>query len=469
MSIVNDNFLLYGQGMMDFFGVCDNWTRLNLKYMSIYVNTFLKTAREFYKLENVNDFYGSWLSNMDSELEDDLRSKKFINILKEYMNSAIALRSDFRRAEFPVEFYDILFYSTKKLFMNFHQLIFVQNTISSTPSEVVFSVGKITLRLYTDSRNGTNPQKPLLLVYAQINRFNILDISSDRSVVRNLMSMGFDVYVLDWGYSGKRDDDRSLEDHVNIIRTVVDLINSRSSHSKLPIVGYCWGGLLSLIFTALYKESVQSLVLLASPVDSSKDTSLMAEWARAVDADKMIDEFGHMDGQILDLVFMMRNPPRNLFDKYLKMTKYYNDRHLVDSFAAVEKWLYNTPPIPGALYRQIINDFYKKNLLLSNAININGKKVTLNNIDIPVLAVVAEKDDLVSPASTLAIFEYIASRDKDSFQIPGGHVGLCISKLAHEKLWPEIAEWISSMIVNDVQDHPAGSIYDLTIEKKPRK
>ena len=60
---------------------------------------------------------------------------------------------------------------------------------------------------------------------------------------------------------------------------------------------------------------------MASPVDSSKDNSLLAAWARAVDADMMIHEFGHMDGQILDLAFIMRNPPRNLFDKYLKMFK----------------------------------------------------------------------------------------------------------------------------------------------------
>ena len=160
--------------------------------------------------------------------------------------------------------------------------------------------------------------------------------------------------------------------------------------------------LISLIFTALHNENVQSLVLMASPVDSSKDNSLLASWARAVDADKMIDEFGHMDGQILDFAFIMRNPPRNLYDKYLKMFKNYEDRHFVDSFLAVENWLFNTPPIPGALYRQVINDFYKKNLLIRNGILVNGRRVTLKNIDVPLLSIVAEKDDLVSPASTFS-------------------------------------------------------------------
>ena len=284
-------------------------------------------------------------------------------------------------------------------------------------------------------------------------------------MVRNLVSKGLDVYVLDWGYSGKQDDDRSLDDYVNILHIVVDLINSKSKKDKLTIVGYCWGGLISLIFTALHNENVQSLVLMASPVDSSKDNSLLASWARAVDADKMINEFGHMDGQILDLAFIIRIPPRNLYDKYLKMFKNYEDRHFVDSFLAVENWLFNTPPIPGTLYRQVINDFYKKNLLIRNGILVNGRKVALKNIDVPLLSVVAEMDDLVSPASTLAVNQYVSSEHKDSIKIPGGHVGLCISKRAHEKLWPDIAEWIISKgDRNGQRKHETPTISNMAIE-----
>jgi polyhydroxyalkanoate synthase len=257
------------------------------------------------------------------------------------------------------------------------------------------------------------------------------------------MSKGFDVYVLEWGYSGTRDDNKSLQDYVNVLKAVVDLINSNNKSDKISIIGYCWGGLISLIYTALYNETVQGLVLMASPVDSSKDSSLLAAWARAVDTDTMMDEYGHMDGQILDLAFVMRNPPRNLYDKYFKMLKNYNDKHFTDSFFAVENWLFSTPPIPGRLYRQIINDIYKKNLLIKDLIVVNGRKVTLKNIDVPLLSVVAERDDLVSPSSTLAIGEFISSKDNESIKIPGGHVGLCISKAAHEKLWPRIAEWLT--------------------------
>ena len=209
---------------------------------------------------------------MDRELEHELRSNQFTNTLTQYMNSMIALQSNYRRLGVPIEYYDILFYSIKKLLMNLYVMFSMKNSGYSTPSEVVYTNGKIILRHYINRLDDTTPKISVLLVYAQINRFNILDISYDRCVVRNLVSKGLDVYVLDWGYSGKQDDDRSLDDYVNILHTVVDLINSKSKKDKLTIVGYCWGGLISLIFTALHNENVQSLVLMASPVNSRRIT-----------------------------------------------------------------------------------------------------------------------------------------------------------------------------------------------------
>ncbi len=140
----------------------------------------------------------------------------------------------------------------------------------------------------------------------------------------------------------------------------------------------------------------------------------------------------------------MRNPPRYTFDKYLNLFKGYNDKQFVDDFISVEKWLCDTPIIPGNLYRHIINDCYKNNLLISNKMKVDGNIIDLKKITGPILTIVDENDDLVSPESTLAVKDYVSSKDKASLTIAGGHVGLCISKMAHEKLWPEAAIWILS-------------------------
>jgi polyhydroxyalkanoate synthase subunit PhaC len=271
-----------------------------------------------------------------------------------------------------------------------------------------------------------------------------MDISQERSVVRSLLSKGLDVYLLDWGYPGWEDSSLSLTDYVNYVRDAIQDIKDKTGKSKVSILGYCWGGIIALIYSALNIENVRNLTLMAAPVDFSKDNTILANWARVIDSDQIVDEFGHLDGQVLDIGFLMRNPPRYTFDKYLKLFERYNDKQFVDDFISVEKWLYDTPIIPGNLYRHIIKDCYKDNLLISNKMKVDGSTIDLKKITVPLLTIVAQDDDLVSPESALAIKDYVSSKDKESLKIVGGHVGLCTSRMAHEKLWPEAAKWILS-------------------------
>ena len=83
-------------------------------------------------------------------------------------------------------------------------------------------------------------------------------------------------------------------------------------------------------------------------------------------------------------------------------------------------------------------------MLYAIHLNDNGNIIDLKKITAPLLTIVAENDDLVSPESTLAITDYVSSKDKASLTIPGGHIGLCIGTKAHEKLWPEVVKWILS-------------------------
>jgi polyhydroxyalkanoate synthase len=413
--------------------------------------------------------YDRWLKGMDKEFATVLRSDEFLSSLSEYVSSLVDLRSIYRQAGYPVDYNDILFDNGIKQTMSFSS---IAKKYDSTPYEVLYTKGKVRLLHYipnyrnkkieeetkniqSQESKSDSEVSPLLIIYAPINRYHILDINQDKSIVAQLLRKGLDVYLLDWGYPDKSDDNLSINDYVNYIDRALHLIQERggggsttgsemtSKVNKVSLLGYCWGGVFALIYCAL-NNNIRNLILMATPVDFSKDNTILAEWSRALDTEKIVGEFGHIDGQILDLGFIMRNPPRYLFDKYLKFFKKLDDKKFVDTFISVEQWLYDTPPIPGILYRQLVNDCYRKNMLISNSMYVDGKQIDLRNVDVPLLSIVAERDDLASPESSLAVNNYVSSRDKTDMKNPGGHVGLCISSLAHEKLWPEVTEWIFS-------------------------
>ncbi len=452
------------QYMSTYFDAYLHGLRLANTYNSIYLRAFQKAVEE--EREEVIDatmggggkgtlganwlesIYHRWLKNADEELDAELKSAHFISLLSRYTQLLLEQRSFFRKGGYPVDYFDRLF----DWYVRSH-LVFslIPKEAHLAPFDVVYRKGRTRLLHYRGpGLEGTPAKKqPLLIIYAPINTFHILDLNPKRSVVRNLLeSDGLDIYLLDWGYPDWSDNHLSLEDYLGYVDDAVKVVRDQTKESKTSILGYCWGGIFALIHASLNPEDIRNLVLMAVPVDFSKDDTILARWSRAIDVDGMMDEFGHMDGQVLDLGFLMRNPPRYSFDKYLKLFQRAYDPEFVDTFIDVERWLYDTPPIPGVLHKQIINDCYRNNLLISGQMEAakDGKKqkVDLKKISAPVLSITADKDDLVSPASSVAINDYISSKDKSVLNNPGGHVALCISSVAHKKLWPEVAKWLLS-------------------------
>ena len=480
------------------------------KYNSTYSKAFQQALKTGYKdnedrhynkfdtynLTTYDKIYQDWLKNSDNQLDDLLKSKEFVSLLSNYLTLNIDVHKDLKNIGYHTHYFDALFESYVR---NMYLASSVQKDFGLTPFDVEYTSGNIRLLHYHKEIKNKSDSPPLLIIYAQINRFHIMDIHPSRSVVKSLLSKGLDVYLLDWGYPSSQDNDVSLNDYVQYVWEAVQYIHekisvnkksgenasidrdtvqfsskdkinkiivnnaspdgnnegivideaevkdeSEISKNKISILGYCWGGIIALIFTSLYSEHIKNLTLMAVPVDFIKDNTILSTWSKAIDVGKLLDEFAHIDGQILDVGFVMRNPIRYTLDKYITLVKKYNDKEFIDLFVGVEKWLYDTPLVPAKFFKQIIDECYKNNLLIQNRLKVNGNLVDLKNIRVPLLTIVAEKDDLVSPASTLEVNNYVSSKEKKTIESPGGHVALCISKAAHGKMWPEAAEWILS-------------------------
>lgn len=434
------------EAFTDYARFLSSLARLNLEYTAMYLDSVKRTMEQNKESFDPNAFYQSLANNLDNSFNNELRTKRFTSILSEYMNTLVDFRKE-QKSYFLVQYYDEALYQIKKYLFQLSSAIDLECSATATPSEVVFKKGKIELLHYiTDKKNTI----PLLLVYAPINRFNLMDLKPSRSIVKNLISQGFDVYVIHWGYAGRQDDGLKLDDYENYLDEAVSIICQRHARQKIPVLGYCWGGLLSVIYSSLHREKVESLTLMATPIDFTKENSILSVWSKELDMDKILDEFGHLDPLMLDTAFVMRNPFRN-YEKYSNLLNKLHDQIFLNDFITLEKWLHNIPPIPGAFYRQIIDNCYKNNLLIAKKLHVNGKLVNLEKIDFPVLTIYAEKDDLISPESSRALNEYISSKDKKTMSIPSGHVGLIIGTSAHEKLWPDIGTWIKSKNIHLVE------------------
>ena len=109
----------------------------------------------------------------------------------------------------------------------------------------------------------------------------------------------------------------------------------------------------------------------------------------------------------------------------------------------MEKWLSDTPPIPGELFRQWIKYIYQDNLLIQNKMFVGGKHIDLKKIDMPLFTQVAVGDHLVSPECSMPLHYAVGSKDKTLRMYPTGHVGMIASSLSQKKVLPELGQWLA--------------------------
>ena len=154
-----------------------------------------------------------------------------------------------------------------------------------------------------------NVASPMLVIYAFINRHYILDLLPEISVVRNLLYQGLDIYATDWGTPSVYDRTLTMGHFVNkYIDSSVDIIRRITKSDKVSLLGYCWGGNLALMYSALHPEKVKNLITIATPGDFDLDNSLLSLWARSMKEDSVLDAFGNVPGMLLNSAFNLRRP-----------------------------------------------------------------------------------------------------------------------------------------------------------------
>jgi polyhydroxyalkanoate synthase len=185
---------------------------------------------------------------------------------------------------------------------------------------------------------------PLLVVFSLVGRYTIVDLQEDRSLVRNLLKLGVDVFVLDWGSPSLADRYLSMDDYINdYLDGAIDAIREIDAVPSVNLLGVCEGGTFSLCYAALHPKKVDNLILMVTPVDfHAKDPSepvghgLINLWSQNLegrDVDEMMDAHGVLPGELMGSIFTSMNPVRNALKYNLDLLDVADDKKILTSFA----------------------------------------------------------------------------------------------------------------------------------------
>jgi polyhydroxyalkanoate synthase len=320
--------------------------------------------------------------------------------------------------------------------------------LAPTPAEVVFTENKARLLRYDGASIGVQGPAhptPVLLVPSMVNRYTLLDLTEENSMVRRLLKAGYAVYVLDWGAPSREDRLLPAETWMDgLMHRCVRRVLRLSGAGQLTLGGYCMGGTLSLVYAALHPETVRNLLLLATPVDCSHAGKL-ALWADAkgFDVEAFVDGYGNATPEVLQPAFNLLIPTW----RARHWSTFFRFGHLpvfVKNFVAVSRWTQDNVEIPAQVFKLWTRDLFQENRLINGGLRLGGREVALSDVRAAILNVAAEQDHLSPPASAHVLQGRVGSQDVQEVAWACGHLGLTLGPEAATQVWPAIIKWLGS-------------------------
>ena len=315
-------------------------------------------------------------------------------------------------------------------------------TLGASPKDVVWSSGKVELWRYRSDTRTLRP--PLFFVHSLVSRSYVFDLNPGNSYVEFMLQRGFDVFLVNWGVPDELEASNDLSTYADeLLPQLVREVCRVAGSDTVTMFGYCFGGVLSLLYAAGHPDDpVSALAVMATPIDFHEMGPMTGiVQAGRVDPESMLARTGNVPADVMRNSFRLLQPTGDVTGYVNLWQNLWND-DFVAAHQAMTGWANDHIPFPGAAFIETAKVLGRQNRLTTGVIPIGGRDVALADITMPFLAILGEKDHIVPPASAGGLCELVGSDDREELRLNAGHVGLIVGRTAHKHNLPAMADWL---------------------------
>ncbi len=274
----------------------------------------------------------------------------------------------------------------------------IGSDIAATPGKVIYRNPLMELIQY-EATTQEQIKTPLLIVPPFINKYYILDINNQKSLVKWLVEQGYCVFIISWVNPDVEHQEVDFEDYIfDAVLQALDVVKDITGEDQCHAVGYCVGGTLLGVAEAYLQaqkiKRLKSLTLLTTLFDFSEPGEvgnfLGAQMLPLIEHN--VQTKGYLDGRILALGFSLLRE-NNLFwsffiENYLKG----KDPMPFD----ILYWNSDSTNIPAKAYLYYLHNLYVQNRLsMGTPLSIKGVPIQLRAITTPSFVLAAMADHIV--------------------------------------------------------------------------
>ncbi|TCJ19953.1 class I poly(R)-hydroxyalkanoic acid synthase [Rubrobacter taiwanensis] len=300
----------------------------------------------------------------------------------------------------------------------------VGENLAVTPGKVVYRNRLIELIQY-EPRTGRVYEVPILFIPPWINKYYILDLRPENSMVRYLLEQGFQVFMISWKNPDASMEDTAFEDYMTLgPLAAAGVVRDITGSEKINPVGYCVGGTL-LAVTLAYLAAGEG----ENPFHAATFMVALQDFSEVGDTAVFIDEpqIEFMEQQMLERGYLDKQDLANMFNLLRANDLIWSN--IINNYLLGQK----PPPFDllywnsdGTRMAREAHSFYLRNTYLENnlvkpgKVEIGGRPVDLGRITNEIYAVGAERDHIVPWRSAWKIS-----------RLAGGRTRFCLASSGH--------------------------------------
>jgi polyhydroxyalkanoate synthase subunit PhaC len=321
---------------------------------------------------------------------------------------------------------------------------------SRTPSEVIDEGPKRILHRY-EPVDGLEPSGPPVLLVPPLGApATCMDLRRGCSVAEHFVMQGRPTYLVDYGPITRADNTLGLEHWVrDVVPPTVEKVSADRGGELAQLVGWCMGGLFSLVSVAAFPEMpVSAVTMVASPFDMSKLPLL-----------NPLRPLGKLTGGgLLGSAVRVVGAPAALvgagfkataFGTYLKkpltLFRHRDDREFLAHIEAVDQLMNGMHAYPAEAMAQAYIRLFHGNELATGRLQGPTRVVDLADVQLPVMNVAGSTDVLAPVECARHVTELLPNAKDVRFEVaPGGHLGVLTGRSAEATTWAFIDDFFAA-------------------------
>lgn len=271
--------------------------------------------------------------------------------------------------------------------------------VATAPGKVVFQNDLIQLLQFNPTTDHVR-EKPLLIFPPWINKYYILDLRPENSMIRWLASQGFTVFVVSWVNPDGSLAEKTFEDYLKDgVLAAVDAALKQTGAKQVNAVGYCIAGTLlscALAYLAAKKDDrIGSATFFAAQQDFSEAGDLRLftdeDWLRIIEV-RMDDAGGVLPGRVMSDTFNALRANDLIWSFFISNYLLGKEARPFDLLF----WNADQTRMPKRLHLDYLRRFYRDNALAQGELALDGVKLNLKKVKTPIYAM-ASREDHIAP------------------------------------------------------------------------